>query len=202
MAATSTPYGAQMVSDQSGIGRTVRMQNGIQNGLASNIFKFQPIKMVTAGGGQGTVAPVTNAGGVPDPIWGIFAGVEYTPQGGRPAVSPYWPSGTTYDTTLDMFVYFWPLWLPNLRIRVQADGSVGQTLLGSSFNFTNLGNGSTATGLSACTVAAAGVAAGSQGQLTLTEFDNQVGDTIGDAFTDLICTIAYPQVGMRIASIG
>ena len=38
---------------------------------------------------------------------------------------------------------------------------------------------------------------GSQGQLALTEFDTAVGDPLGggDAFTDLICTVAYPQVG-------
>ena len=199
MAATSTPYGVQPVSSNAGTLRTTRIPNGIASGLASNIFKFQPVKLNPV---TGTITPITNAGGVPDGVFGIFAGVEFTPVGGRPAVSPYWASGTTYDTTLDMFAYIWPCWLPDTRFRVQADGSVAQALLGSSFNLTNISNGSTQTGLSSCTVGAAGVAAGSQGQFTLVEFDTAVGDAIGDAFTDLICTIAFPEIGMNKLSVG
>jgi hypothetical protein len=192
MAATSTPYGAQIVSDQSGTVRPVRMPLGIASGYAANIFKFQPIKLV-----NGLIQACTNPGGTPDPIFGFFDGVEFTPVGGRPAVSPFWPAGTVYDSTYQMFVYFTPAWIPNFRVRIQADGSVAQALMGSQFNFTNLAAGSTSTGLSQCTVGAAGVVSGSQGQLALTEFDTAVGDPFagGDAFTDLICTVAYPQVG-------
>lgn len=193
MAATSSPYGAQVISDQaSGMANQIRIPMGIASGLASNIFKYQPVKLAVA---TGTITPVTNNGGVPDAIFGIFGGVEYTPTGGRPAVSPFWASGTVYDTTLDMWAWVWPMYLPGSRIQVQADGAVAQALLGSSFNFTNLTAGSTFTGQSACTVGAAGVAAGSQGQLVLVEFGVNVGDAVGDAYTDLICTVAYPQVG-------
>lgn len=192
MAATSSPYGCQIVSDMSGTPRTLRIPFGIASGLASNIFKYQPVKLVPA---TGTVTAVTNPGGTPDPIYGIFAGVEYTPVGGRPTESPFWAGGTTYDSGYDMFVYIWQAWMPGTRFQIQADGSVPQTLLGSSFNFSNLAAGSTQVGLSQCTVAAAGVQAGSQGQLTLVEFANSVGDAPGDAFTDLICTMAYPQIG-------
>ena len=189
MASISSPYGAQVVSSQSGIVRPLRIPNGIVSGLSSNIFKFQPVKIATA---SGTITPVS-AG--TDKIFGIFAGVEYTPMGGRPAESPFWPSGAVFDPTYDMFVYVWPAWMPDFRIQIQADGSVAQALLGSQFNFTNLTTGSTSTGLSACTVGAAGVAASSQGQLALVEFANSIGDAPGDAYTDLICTIANPQVG-------
>lgn len=192
MAATSTPYGVQAISDATGTLRQERMEFGIASGYNANIFKDQPIKLV-----NGLIQAITNTGGVPDPIYGFFNGVEYTPTGGRPTVSPFWPAGTTYDSTLQMFVYFTPAWLPGLRVRVQADGSVAQALMGAQFNVTNVGAGSTATGLSQCTVGAAGVAAGSQGQLALFKFDTAVGDTLGggDAFTDLICTVAYPQIG-------
>ena len=193
MSSTSTPYGAQVVSHLSGIAREQRMQNGILSGLASNIYKFQPIKLNPA---NGTILPITNTGGVPDPLFGIFMGVEYTPTGGRPAVSPYWASGTVYDSTLDMFVYYLPLWTPGIRIKVQADGTVAQALLGNQFNFTNVGNGSTGGGgVSQCTVGATGVPLGSQGQLILTEFFSAPDSAIGDAYTDLICEIAYPQIG-------
>lgn len=199
MAATSSPYGVDVISDHTGTPRTLRIPNGIATGLASNIFKGQPVMLVAA---SGTITPIVNGGGTPDAIFGIFDGVEYTPIGGRPTVSPFWPSGVQYNTANDMFVYVWPAWLPGLRLRVQADGAVAQTLLGSSFNITNMAAGSTSTGLSACTVGAAGVALGTQGQLTLIEFDTQVNDAVGDAFTDLICTIAYPQIGSRIVSLG
>ena len=42
----------------------------------------------------------------------------------------------------------------------------------------------------------AGVAAGAQGQFALMEFEGAASETIGDAFTDLICTCAFPQVGL------
>lgn len=192
MATISAPYGAQPTSDSVGTIRPMRIPNGITSGLASNIFKYQPVKMDPV---TGTITPCTNTGGVPDPIWGIFAGVEFTPLGGRPAESPFWPSGTVIDPTNNFFVYVWPAWIPSMRVLIQADGSVAQTALGQSFNFSNLSSGNTTTGLSACTAAYAGVAAGSQGQLTLVEFGVGINDAIGDAYTNLICEIAYPQIG-------
>src|SRR5271155_2964910 len=98
MAATSTPYGAQIVSDQSGTVRPERMPFGIASGYATNIFKFQPVKLVL-----GLIQACTNPAGVPDQIFGFFDGVEYTPLGGRPVVSPFWPGGTVYDATQQMF---------------------------------------------------------------------------------------------------
>jgi hypothetical protein len=196
MAATSTPYGAQVIGDEGGVGRTERLPFGIVSGYAANIFKYQPIKIDPT---TGTIQAVTNPGGTPDAIFGIFAGCEFTPQGGRPAESPFWPSGTVYNTVENMFVYYWPLWTPSKRILVQADGSVPSSLLGSQFNFNNLTAGNTSVGLSQCTVAHGGVQAGSQGQLVLVEFAPLSGDPDngGDAYTDLICTIAYPQIGFR-----
>lgn len=200
MASTSSPYGLQPISSQDGVARPIRMPNGIANSLASNIFKYQAVTLNPA---TGTLIPVTNPGGVPQRIFGVFAGVEYTPLGGRPTVSPFWPSGTTFDPNFDMLVYLWPAWTPAYRFRVQADGAVAQTLMGSQFNITNVSAGSTAVGLSQSTVGAAGVPAGAQGQFALVEFDVQVNDLIGDAFTDLIVTTAFPQVGFGPqASIG
>lgn len=192
MALTSSPYGLVPISDQSGPApRTIRMPNGIASGYAANIFTGTAVRLNTA---TGTLQAVTASN---QAIFGVFAGCYYTPTGGRPTESPFWPTGAVYDTSNDMFAYFWPAWIPSLRFQVQADGSVAQALMGSQFNISNFAAGSTTTGLGACTVAAAGVAASSQGQLALTEFFDTTGiyGTIGDAFTDLIVTIAFPQVG-------
>jgi len=195
MAAIAAPYGIRVISDSVGATpRLHRIPNGIQQGLLANIFKGQAIKLDPV---QGTITTVTNVGGVPDGLWGVFDGVDYTPVGGRPVVSPFWPAGAQYSTTENMFVYFYPLWLPSTRLMIQADGAVPQTAFGMSFNLTNMAAGSTVTGRSAATVGFAGIAAGSQGQLTLVEFAPEMNDTVGDAFTDLICTVANPQIGFR-----
>lgn len=188
MSATAAPYGFQPINSQVGQVRPLRIPNGIASGLAANIFKYQPVFIAVA---TGTITPVT---ATTDKIFGVFSGVEYTPIGGRPTVSPFWASGQTYDTTLDMFAYVWPAWLAGTRFIVQADGAVAQALLGSGFNTSNFAAGSTSTGLSAATVAAAGVAAASQAQWALEEFFPGSNNAIGDAFTDLVVSCAYPQI--------
>lgn len=191
MATVSAPYGFQPVSHQTGTPRTTRMPFGIASGQSGNIFKFQPVKINSA---NGNIVPVT---AITDKIFGIFAGVEFTPSGGRPAVSPYWPSGQTYDSSQDMNVYFWPAWDPTLRLQVQADGAVAQALMGFGFNIATPTAGSTVTGLSQAAVLHAGVASGAQGQFFLQEFATGVTDAYGggDTYTDLIVSVAYYQVG-------
>lgn len=187
MASTASPYGFVPISHQSGTPRAVRMPLGIASGLASNIFKYQPIKLTA-----GLIQPVS---ATTDKIFGIFAGVEYTPTGGRPAESPFWASGTVYDSTYDMFAYFWPAWDPSLRLQVQSTGSVAQALMGAEFNIAAASSGNTTTGLSACGVGSS-VGNGVQGQFFFTEYFTAVNDTSPtDAFADLIVGVAYPQVG-------
>lgn len=190
MASTAAPYGLQPISDQAGTVRPLRMPLGILNQYNSNIFKYQAVKLDPS---TGTLQAVT-AG--TDQIFGVFAGVEFTPLGGRPAESPFWAAGTNYDTGYDMFVYVWPAWIPGTRWRVQADGAVAQAKMGSQFIISNFAAGNTSTGLGACTVAAAGVASASQGQFALEEFYTGIDDAVGDAFTDLIVTTAFPQIGL------
>lgn len=188
MATTAAPYGFQPISHASGTPRAIRMASGIASGQSGNIFKFQPVKLVA-----GYISPVTAS---TDQIYGIFAGVAYTPVGGQPTQSPMWPTGQTYSSTDPMWVYFWPAWDPALRLLVQANGSVDQALMGSQFNVASV-TGSTVTGLSQASVDAAGVTTTYQGQFFLQEFYPSVydPDNGGDAYTDLIVGVAYPQVG-------
>ncbi len=197
MATVSAPYGFIPISHTSGTPRAMRMPFGIASGEATAIYKYQPIKL-----SSGLIVPIT---GTTDPIFGIFAGVEFTPAGGRPAVSTFWPAGQTYDATNDMNVYFWPAWDPTLRLAVQADGAVPQASMGGGFNVSNITAGSTVTGLSAATVAATVVAGSSQGQFYAIEFGLGVNDQYGgnDAFTNLIVGVALEQIGYApLTSIG
>ena len=72
MALLSSPQGIQPIGDMTGPVRTQRMPFGITSGYATNIFKWQPFKINPV---TGTINAVTNPGGVPDAIYGIFAGV-------------------------------------------------------------------------------------------------------------------------------
>ena len=200
MALISSPYGVNIIGDQSGPDpRPQRIPNGIANQFGMNIYAGQPVKINPA---TGTLIPVS---ATTDAIYGIFMGVDYTPLGSRPTVSPFWAASTNYDPNYEMSVYITPLWIPSIRLQIQADGVINQTGLGRQFNFTlaNLGNGNIGTGISACTVSATPVGAGLFGQLNLIEFFPGTGSAIGDAFTDAIFTIANPQIGMaNRASIG
>lgn len=189
MAATSSPYGFMPISDLTGIPRTMRMPLGIASGYSTAIYKYNPIRLNITTGVIEAVSATT------DKILGVFAGVEYTPSGGRPIVSPYWPASATYDSSYDMFVYFWAGWNPSTRFQVQADGTVAQALMGCQFNTANYAAGSAPVGLGQSNVLHAGVVASSQGQWFLEEFYTGVNSATGDAYTDLIVGVAYPQIG-------
>ena len=191
MASVSSPYGFQPISDQSGPApRTARMFAGIASGYNTAIFKGQPVTLNPA---TGLLQAVTATN---QQVFGIFAGVEYTPLGGSPAESSFWPAGTVVDPAYDFLVYYYPAWIPSYHFRVQSTGSVAQTGMGAQFSIANATAGNTQTGLSACGVGAP-IAVGLQGQFFMTAFFDTTGiyDTIGDAFTDIIVGCAWPQVG-------
>lgn len=186
MATTAAPYGFQPINHLAGTPRLIRMTGGIASGQSGAIYKFQPIKLVA-----GFISPVTAS---TDPIYGIFAGVTYTPTSGSPIDTNQWPSGQTYVSTNDVYVYYWPAWDPSLRLRVQADGAVAQALMGSQFNVASV-SGSSTSGLSQASVANAGVTTTYQGQFFFYEYEESPTSTPGDAYTDLIVGVAYPQIG-------
>jgi hypothetical protein len=190
MAATSTPYGFQPISDQVGVApRTVRMPNGIASAYATSIYKGAPLTLNASSG------LIENTAATSNQIFGIFDGVEYTPLGGRPMVSNFWPGGTVIDTSEMFNVYFYPGWLASLRFRVQADGAVLQAVMGGQFNVVNFAVGSSGTGLSAAGLSHTVVTSSSQGQFFFSEFDTSVNSAAGDAYTDMIVGVSYPQTG-------
>lgn len=204
MASTASPIGLQVINDVTGQVRPLTIPNGITSGYNTNIFYGAAVKINPT---YGTLEAVT---ATTDKIYGVFMGCFYTPTGGDPRPSPFWPASATFATASGtnnalevMYAQIIPAWVPGTRFRIQADGTVAQLLLGSQFNLSNFTTGNTITGLSSCTAAYAGVAASSQGQLVLEEFYPGINSEVGDAYTDLIVSIAYPQiVGGYQTSIG
>lgn len=175
MSALAAPFGFRPVYHPSGLIRSRCLPNGIASGLASNIFQNQPVAFIA---GTGVLTPVV-ANNVD--FVGVFQGIEFTPLGGRPAVANFWVSGTVYDTTQPVNVYY--VDDPETVFEVQADGSVAAATAGQEFNITNFAAGSTSTGLSAATVGAAGVGTGVQGQWYHEGAAPYVDNIYGDAFT-------------------
>ena len=78
MSSTSAPFGLRPAYHPSGILRPE--VSTIATGYASNIFQFQPIKIVAAGGIEAAAAG--------DRFCGVFMGVEWTDSDGRRRFSP------------------------------------------------------------------------------------------------------------------
>jgi hypothetical protein len=200
MSLVSSPYGLDPISSQEGFAtRTLRIQKGIASGYATSIFKNGPVVILPA---TGTIAAVTNS---TQAVFAVLDGVEYTPLGGRPTESPFWPAGMVVDPNYDFMVYVHPVQASTMRFRVQATGPIPQSGLGKEYNFSNFNAGNTVTGLSQLTLNPTPVGAGNNGQCTVVEFFDNTGiyGTIGDAFTDVIVTIDSTQLGYLSAlSIG
>lgn len=183
MSATNAPFGFRPIKHPSGIIRPTAYKGGIASAYASNIFKGGAVILTTNGVIQAATA--SNAD-----MLGIFAGVEYTPAGGRPVVSPYWPSGTTLETGSKMVAYVWDD--PEIIFEAQADGSLAQTAVGDQANITGgtYNTGSTATGISNCTLSATLAGAGVQGLFNVIGLSDYINNEWGDAYTIVQVTMA------------
>jgi hypothetical protein len=179
MSATSAPFGLRPAFHPSGLDRAQALAGGIVSGYASNIFKGQPVQYGTTanGGTVGTIIPATTSG-----AWaGAFAGVQWTDTTGRARVSNYWPANTAY-TAGTCTAYFYND--ANIVYEIQADGSLAQTAIGNEYNFTNVTNGSSTTGLSSCTLGAGSPAnVGNNAQMRVVDLAPYVDNAWGDAYT-------------------
>ncbi len=185
MVATSNPIGLVPTYHPSGLGRArVALTDGITSGFASNIFKNQPVRWTA---NAGVIVPVTLT---TDDFLGAFAGVEFVDSTGRFRELNFWPSGQTYIAG-SCRAYFYED--PEVIYNIQADGTVAQTMIYNEMNFSNLTAGSTTTGLSACTAAAAGVGSGVQGQLRVLDYTPNVDNAWGDNFVLLRVQVARSQ---------
>jgi len=172
MSSTSAPFGLRPAFHPSGLDRAQALANGIASTYGSNILKGQPVKY-NAGAGTIVIATV-------GAIWsGAFAGVEWTDVGGRRQISNFWPSGTTYQAG-SCVAYFYND--NNIVYEIQSDATIAQTSIGNEYNFSNIANGSTTTGLSQCTLGVStAVGNGNPGDMRVVDIapyqDNAWGDS-------------------------
>ena len=184
MSATSAPFGLRPAFHPSGLDRAQALAGGITSAYSSNIFKGQPVLYSAS---AGVIIPVTSTG-----AWsGAFAGVEWTDTTGRARVSNYWPASTAY-TAGTCTAYFYND--QNIVYEIQADGAMAQTTIGNEYNFNNLSNGSTTTGLSQCTLSSTLKAAGVQGQMQIVNLAPYADNAWGDSYVIVRAQISKSQV--------
>lgn len=177
MSATSAPYGFVPLNHPTGEARAVPYT--IASGYATDIYKYQPVKLVTAGSIQAAAAG--------DALLGVFAGCEYVDANGVPHVSNTWPASTT-ATKIVAYVWDDPL----TRFSAQADGSVATTAIGDQADESNAtANGN---GMSQATLSATLKGAGVQGQFRIMAFEGSVDNVAGDSFTKVVVQIAKHQL--------
>jgi len=203
MSATNAPFGLRPAYHPSGLDRAQALANGIQSGLAINILKGQPVSYVTAAVltatglssiANGTIVasatPGNSAASSGYQVVGAFAGVEWTDTTGRRRVSNYWPTGTSGTAIV---AYFYND--EKIVYEIQADGAMAQTTIGGEYNFSNITNGSTTTGLSQATLASAsGQANAAQGQMRVVDLAPYPDNAWGDAYTIVRVTLPYVQL--------
>lgn len=183
MSATFTPYGFEPVRHK--FGGTIRVENlrgGIASGYATNVFRGDPIKLVTGGTFQ-----LAAAGEL---ISGIFKG--WLPEdGGVYNQGRYWVASTTY-TKAPLFQY-WPV--EDILFSVQAAGSVAQTAIGDAADHI-AGTGNTRSGQSGSYFASASLAgAGASAGFKVFGLDPEVGNAWSDSYTKLLVFVNEPNLG-------
>lgn len=170
MPATSNPFGLQPSFHPSGLDRATAFQGGIESGYASQILKYQPVKIDTATG-----YIVAAAAG--DTILGSFNGVEYTDATGARKESNKWPAS---NIGTDVVAYVWtdPVTIWN----IQSNGILTKAAIGDMADFASITDGNATTGLSAAMISATLVGAGNSAQLQIVNLapsimpDNAWGD--------------------------
>ena len=200
MSSTSAPFGLRPAFHPSGLDRAQALANGIQSGLAVNILKGQPVSYVSAAVltatslssiANGTIVPsATNGNSASSSGYqtaGAFDGVEWTDTTGRRRISNYWPASTSGTSIV---AYFYND--EKIVYEIQSDATLAQTSIGTEYNFSNITAGSTTTGLSQATLAAASAQAnGAQGQMRVVDIAPYVDNAWGDPYVIVRVTMSY-----------
>jgi hypothetical protein len=188
MPSTAAPFGFEPVYLPSGPMYAQAFPDGIASAYGTAIYSGQPVILNT----NGTLtAGTTNAD-----ILGIFAGVTYTPTGGRPILSPYWPASATYEAgSCTAYAYTDPMTV----YRVQSDATLAATAVGDQADVSNVSNGSVYTGRSTCTLGTL-KGNGVQGQFRVINLALEPGNAWGDTYVNVHVQIARHQyIAVKVA---
>jgi len=185
MSAISAPFGFRPSYHNSGQMRPKAYT--ITSAYAANIFSGDPVKLTDNGVIQLGTSDGTRSGTVDGiSLLGIFAGCQYLDASGRPAISPFWPSGAT-GTEIVAWVYDDPETLFDVQYTNPSSGTTVQTAVGEECDWSVASpGGSTQTGLSNCQLTAIQA---TSGQFQITGFAYNINDSLTDA---------YVQVTVRI----
>lgn len=196
MSSVAGGTGFTAVKHPSGILRAAAYS--IASGYAANIFKGDPVKLVTGGTIQLGTSDGTRTGTVDNiSLIGVFAGCEYTDSSGKPCWSPYWPASTT-ATNIVAWVYD----DPQTVFSVKADGSIASTARGDQADWSGFATGGSATtGLSSATLSSSLVGAGQQGQFRIIDVDRSADNAWGDSYTKVLVQISEHQYVAEIAAV-
>jgi hypothetical protein len=182
MVAISNPFGMVPVNHPTGLSRAEVLDAGIPSGYGTAIFMYQPVLLATAGQIQPVAANNVD-------FVGVFMGCQFTPAGGRPTYSTFWPASTVLETGTTCKVFYTTD--PLIEYEIQAAGSVAQTAIGDQGNFSNFAaNGA---GYSLATLDPTLAGATVQGQLRIVGLNLRPDNAWGDAFTIVRVQIARHQ---------
>jgi hypothetical protein len=154
----------------------------IASAYAANIFSGDPVKLTDAGVIQLGSSDGTRTGTTDGiSLLGIFAGCQYLDAGGKPTISPFWPSGAT-GTEITAWVYDDPETL--FDVQYTNPGTPGtttvQTAVGEECDWVVASpGGSTSTGLSTTQI---GAIQATSGQFQITGFGYEITDSLTDAY--------------------
>ena len=179
MSATAAPQGFLPVFHPSGQ-IVANPYTGILTAAA--IYKGDPVLINT----DGTIIVAVGSAGSPGLVAGVFAGCEYTDADGKPNLKPAWPGSTTGATNITFWVYD----QLDTVFEVQGDGSVANSAVGDSANYTYVA-GSAYTGVSASKLQTSSLAgAATAKQFRIIGLGQQVDNAWGDAYTVVRVQIA------------
>jgi hypothetical protein len=183
MSATAAPYGLKPIYD---VGGSVKGQVTMVTLGANTATGFFNGDIVNVGVGVATpvaATPTTTRNG--NTPWGIFIGANWTDQNGRPQYTQYFPANgyTSYSAygaiTLEVVTD------PDVRMMVQANGSIAYTAVGLNAPLTGFG-GSTVTGNSTVSLAASSAATTNTLAVKIIDIAPGPDNAAGDAYTDVI----------------
>jgi hypothetical protein len=149
---------------------------------ATPIYKNSPVALVSN---------LINIAAFQADFLGSFDGVTYTDVTGKPTVANFWPGALTGAINITAWVWDDPL----IVYDVQANGSIAANLQGRQIDLDSgsIASGSATSGLSTAMAASAILAATTQGQLQLVDYNMAPTNAAGDAFTVLQVRIARHQ---------